>query len=104
MSLEEATLGLFAACNSLRVLGYIPQISKAATDQNGAAAVSCTTWILFFVAHVSTATYAVVNRSDWALAACFGVNALCCLAIVAVAYWNRRNHATRRGLTYQVAA
>lgn len=95
MSLEEITLGAFAACNSLRIFAYIPQIRKAATDENGASAISCTTWLLFLVAHLSTVAYAVVNRSDWGLAACFAVNAVCCLAIVAVAYCKRRRHVRR---------
>ena len=95
MSLEEITLGAFAACNSLRIFAYIPQIRKAATDENGASAISFTTWILFLVAHLSTVAYAIVNRSDWGLAACFAVNAVCCLAIVAVAYCKRRRHVRR---------
>ena len=80
MTLEEITLGGFAACNSLRIFAYIPQIRKAARDENGASAISYTTWILFFIAHLSTVAYAIVNRSDWGLATCFAVNAACCLA------------------------
>ncbi len=71
MQLEEITLGLFAACNSLRVLAYLPQIRKAAFDKNGASAISYTTWSLFLVAHVSTIAYAVVNRSDLWMASLF---------------------------------
>src|SRR5262245_44816671 len=37
MSLEEITLALFAACNSFRVVAYIPQLLKAANDKNGAS-------------------------------------------------------------------
>ena len=37
MSLEEITLALFAACNSIRVVAYVPQIFKAANDKNGAS-------------------------------------------------------------------
>jgi uncharacterized protein with PQ loop repeat len=95
MSLEEVTLTAFAACNALRIFAYIPQIRKAATDRNGASAISYTTWLLFLIAHLSTAAYAIVNRSDWGLAACFVANAVCCLAIVAVAYCKRRRHARR---------
>jgi Flp pilus assembly protein TadB len=96
MSLEEITLSTFAACNSLRVIAYIPQIRKAATDQNGASAISYTTWTLFLLAHLSTVAYAIVNRSDWGLAACFATNAVCCLVIVAVAYCKRRRHTRRQ--------
>jgi hypothetical protein len=95
MTLEEITLTLFAACNSIRVVAYAPQILKAATDKNGASSISSLTWGLFLIAHLSTVAYALVNRSDFGLAACFAVNAICCGAILAIAYWKRRNHARR---------
>jgi hypothetical protein len=95
MSLEEITLTLFAACNSIRVAAYVPQIFKAATDKNGASSISFTTWFLFLLAHLSTVAYAVVNRSDLWLAACFAINAVSCVAILTMAYWNRRSHAKR---------
>lgn len=91
--MQDITLALFAACNFIRVFAYIPQIHKAATDMNGASAISCTTWALFLVAHLSTVAYALVNRSDWWLAICFTINALCCFAILAIAYWKGRCHA-----------
>ena len=95
MPVEEITMALFAACNSVRVVAYVPQILKAANDKNGASSISCTTWTLFLIAHVSTVAYALINRADWGLAACFAGNAVCCVAILAVAYWKRRNHARR---------
>jgi hypothetical protein len=99
MSLEDITLALFAACNSLRVLAYVPQIHKAAIDKNGASAISRTTWSLFLVAHVSTIAYALVNRSDPWLALCFAGNALCCVVILAIAWWKDRGRASPvRGL------
>jgi len=42
MHVEEITLALFAASNSIRDLAYVPQIHKAATDKNGASALSRT--------------------------------------------------------------
>ena len=95
MTLEEITLALFAASNSIRVVAYLPQIRKAAADKNGASSISLMTWFLFLVAHLSTVAYALINRSDWGLATCFAVNAVCCVAILAVACWKRRNHARR---------
>jgi hypothetical protein len=80
MSLEEITLALFAAFNSIRVVAYVPQIFKAANDKNGASSISFMTCFLFLLAHLSTVAYALINRSDWGLAACFAVNAVCCLA------------------------
>ena len=93
MRLEDVTLTLFAACNFIRLFAYLPQIYKAATDKNGASAISYTTWGLFLIAHLSTIAYALVNRSDWWLAACFTCNALCCIAILAVAYRRSHSHA-----------
>ena len=90
MSLEEITMALFAACNSIRCRCLHSTNSQAVADKNGASSISFTTWILFLVAHASTVAYALVNRSDLGLAACFAVNALCCVAILAVAYWKRR--------------
>src|SRR5262245_24322783 len=103
MYLEEITLALFAACNSFRVVAYVPQILKAASDRNGASSISCMTWFLFLLAHLSTVAYALINRSDWGLAACFATNAVCCVAILAIAYWKRRSHAKRLCNTDQPA-
>ncbi|MDP3256993.1 hypothetical protein [Bosea sp. (in: a-proteobacteria)] len=90
MVLEDFTLALFTACNALRVFAYVPQIRRAATDTHGASAISYTTWSLFLVAHLSTVAYAIVNRSDWMLAACFAANSVCCVAILVLAHRNRR--------------
>src|SRR5262245_16642060 len=102
MPLEEITLALFAACNSVRVVAYLPQIHKAVTDKHGASSISLMTWSLFLVAHVSTVAYALINRSDWGMAACFAINATCCVAILAIAYWKRRRHTN--GLTQRPVA
>ena len=100
MQLEDITFAMFAACNAIRLVAYLPQIHKAAKDLNGASSVSCTTWTLFLLGHLSTVAYALVNRSDWVLAACFASNAVCCIAILAVVNWKRRNYpqATRMAL------
>ena len=50
MTLEEITLALFATCNGLRIVAYVPQALKAAADRNGAPAISLTTWFLFLIA------------------------------------------------------
>lgn len=94
-SLEQVTLAAFTFCNSIRVLAYLPQIRKAATDKHGADAISYTTWSLFLVAHISTVGYALVNRQDVTLAMCFGGNAICCVAILALAMHNKRRYLRR---------
>jgi uncharacterized protein with PQ loop repeat len=93
MTLEEMTLTLFAVCNGARIVAYLPQLLKAATDKNGASSISLMTWFLFGIANLSTVAYALVNQSDWWLAACFAGNALCCVAIVLITSWKRRSHA-----------
>ena len=95
MPLDEVTLALFAVCNGVRVIAYIPQIIKAATDKNGATSISSMTWFLFLLAHLSTVAYALINRSDWGLATCFAINAICCAAIVGTVYCKRRSHRRR---------
>jgi uncharacterized protein with PQ loop repeat len=98
MPLEEITLALFAICNSIRIFAYLPQIHKAAKDKNGASAISGTTWSLFLVAHLSTIAHALVNLGDRWLAICFAGNALCCILILAIAWWKGRDRAsTPRG-------
>ena len=63
MPLEKITLALFGVCNSIRVVAYIPQIFRAASDKNGASSISLLTWFLFLLAHLSTVCYALINRS-----------------------------------------
>jgi hypothetical protein len=89
MPLDQITLTLFAAVNSVRILAYVPQIRKVAIDENGASAISFTTWGLFLLSNLSTVAYAVVNRADFGMAGCFAGNAVCCVVILAIAFWKR---------------
>lgn len=89
MILADVTLMAFTACNSLRVLAYLPQIWSACTDTNGAKAISMSTWTLFLLSHATAAAYSVVNRADWALASMFLVNAAGCAAILSAAACRR---------------
>jgi hypothetical protein len=95
MDFSDITLTAFTLCNSIRVVGYVPQILKAATDDNGAKAISHTTWGLFLASHLSTAAYAAVNQADWTMAAIFLVNAVGSAAILAAATWRRLQHDKR---------
>lgn len=90
MGLEDVTLALFAACNSVRMFAYLPQIRSAARDTSGASAISCTTWGLFLITHVSTIAYALINRQDLWMAVCFFGNALCCVLILSIVFYKRR--------------
>ena len=47
LSIDTITLAAFTAANGVRLLAYMPQIWKAAKDDNGASGISYTTWSLF---------------------------------------------------------
>ena len=96
LSLDAITTAAFTATNGMRLLAYIPQIRKAAKDENGAAAISYMTWSLFLLANISTVAYALIHRGDRGLAVCSAANATCCLVILIVAFWNRCRHVQRR--------
>jgi len=85
----EIAIAIFAVSNSVRVVAYVPQIVRVARDRDGAAAVSCLTWLLFAVSHLSTVAYAVVVIDDWGMATIFGVNMLCCLFIIGLTIYKR---------------
>ena len=56
----------------------MPQIVAVARDTGGARGVSCITWGLFAVSHISTLAYALLTLGDWRMAMVFGANAACC--------------------------
>jgi hypothetical protein len=62
MTIADITLAVFTLCNSLRVVAYVPQITKAVRDRGGAEAISFGTWGLFLVSHASAMAYALVNK------------------------------------------
>jgi hypothetical protein len=97
MTVADITLAAFTLCNSARVVAYLPQITKAATDQGGAQAISFTTWALFLLSNTSAVAYALVNKDDWTMAVVFLGNVLGCAAIILVALWKRARHRRREG-------
>ena len=95
MTIADLTFVAFTFCNSLRLLAYIPQITKAVRDQSGAEAISSWTWGLFLASNVSAIAYAVENKADWTMASMFVGNALGCGTILLVAAWKRSLHRRR---------
>jgi hypothetical protein len=89
MTSAEIAVTLFAACNSARVVAYIPQVVSVARAADGARAISCLTWCSFTIANLSTVSYALFFLSDWRTAAIFGANAVCCLVIVGLTAYKR---------------
>ncbi len=95
MTAADITFAVFTFCNTVRVLAYVPQITRAARDQNGAEAVSFATWGLFLVCNASAVAYAVVNKADWTMAIVFACNAFGCVAILLVGAWKRSQYRSR---------
>lgn len=100
MTAGDVALAVFTACNSGRLVAYAPQILRIARDDRGADAISYTTWTLFALSHVSTVAYAVLTVDDWKMAAVFGANTLCCIAILAVTAYKRARFA--RSISYRL--
>ncbi len=88
-SAVESAIAIFAVTNMVRVLAYVPQILRVARDRDGAAAVSCLTWLMFAVSHLSTVAYALIVVDDWRMAAIFAVNLMCCLLIIGLTCYKR---------------
>ncbi|HEY8567184.1 MAG TPA: hypothetical protein VIL65_16925 [Beijerinckiaceae bacterium] len=91
MTASDAALLTFTACNTLRVLAYLPQILRILRDREGATAISYTTWGLFTVSNLSTVAYALATVQDMAMALVFGFNTLSCLAILGLTAWKRHH-------------
>jgi hypothetical protein len=95
MTIADITFAVFTLCNSVRVIAYVPQITKAATDREGAQAISFTTWGLFLVSNASAVAYALVNKDDWTMALLFLANAAGCSAIILIGALKRCQHRCR---------
>ena len=95
MTLADVSIAAFALLNGGRVIAYLPQIVCVYRCQNGAAAVSLLTWIMFTAANAATVTYALTVSSDRVVAAMFGLNALSCVLITALVAFRRLSHGRR---------
>lgn len=93
MTLPDITLLFFKIFGLLRFGSYFPQIARVVADNDGAKAISYSTWWMWIGANVSTAAYALVNLSDWALFAVSVANTSGCLAVVMLTAWKRYQHA-----------
>ncbi|WP_293795352.1 hypothetical protein [uncultured Bosea sp.] len=90
MTAVEIATTAFTLCNAVRVLAYLPQILRIIQDPDGARAISCATWSLFAISHLTTVVYALVAAHDPTMAAVFGGNTLACLLILGLTLFKRR--------------
>jgi hypothetical protein len=89
MYLPEITLTLFSIFNILRLGSYLPQIVRVAMDEEGAKAISYSTWSLWIGANASTAAYAAVNLGDMTLFLVSAMNAIGCAVVVGLTLLKR---------------
>jgi uncharacterized protein with PQ loop repeat len=87
---------LFTLLNGVRLLAYLPQILKIAHDRRGAEAISCLSWLLFALSHLSTALYAMLVITDSRMMWLFAANFLACVAILALTALKRAQLTNRR--------
>lgn len=90
MTIADVSYWLFTIFNVLRIVSYLPQIYRVATDPYGASAIAYSTWGLWAAANASTALYAAYNVFDPPLAAINLLNALCCLAVILLTIYKRK--------------
>jgi hypothetical protein len=90
VTLAQVTFLAFAFFSSLRVVSYLPQIARVASDINGASAISYSTWGLWTASNGATALYALVNLQDLYLAAVSTMNATCCIVVILLTMIKRR--------------
>lgn len=90
-TISSADLAMFAftAINSVRVIAYVPQIMRVARDTDGAQAISCTTWIMFALSHLSAVAYAMLTVDDRWMAMVFAANFIASTSILTLTLYKR---------------
>lgn len=93
---SDAVWLLFAAFSAIRIVSYVPQITRIANDSNGASAISYATWSIWFGANASTALYGAVSLHDrWLTFVSLGCGVCCGIVIILTAY-KRLTHRRQR--------
>lgn len=102
--MAEITFVLFAVFSGLRTVSYVPQIYRVAADNNGATAISYSTWGLWIAANLATALYALVNLKDLYLGFVSVIYATCCIVVVVLTMIKRRRLQQTTGPRVVIAA
>ena len=101
----HAVTGLYMVCNGSRLFAYVPQITALVRTRQ-ADGISVASWLIFAVAHASTAAYAFEMRSD-AMLVWYGLaNTTLSLLVAALAgraQWNKRDRAPVGGPAFYSA-
>jgi hypothetical protein len=102
ITIADVSYWLFTIFNILRIVSYLPQIYRVATDSYGASAIAYSTWGLWAVANASTALYAAYNVVDLPLAAINLLNASCCLAVILLTIYKRKTFRLNQTSTSEI--
>lgn len=89
MDHNDLIAAAFSFFNLLRLISYLPQILAVARDENGAAAISMSCWMIWIGANGTTAFYAGLTIGDPALTLVSAFNAACCAIVVLLAVQKR---------------
>jgi hypothetical protein len=88
---------IYALCNVIRLLFYVPQLLAVIRDPLGACAISISTWAFWTVSHAVTTVYCGMVVNDPLLAAMMLGNTLGSFAIAALTA--RKRYVYGRGRT-----
>jgi PQ loop repeat len=89
MQISDLTFVGFLSLGGIRCLSYLPQIVRIIRDDNGASAISYTTWFTWIFANLATALYAVFNLGDAYLATVSVIYAFFCTVVLLLTAFKR---------------
>ncbi len=95
---------MYAVCNVVRLLFYVPQLLAVARDPLGAYAISLSTWIFWTFSHGVTTVYCDMVVNDPLLAVMMLGNTIGSCAVVALTARKRYTHGRRRAGDGSIAA
>ena len=59
----QVITGIYVACNTVRLLSYVPQIVAVARENSGAHAISLVTWLFWTLSNATTGGLLLDRRS-----------------------------------------
>ena len=92
----QSITAIYAVCNALRLLSYVPQIVAVAREDSGAHAISLTSWIFWLLSHAATALYCATVVNDPLLAGMMWGNTAGCLGVVLLTTLKRQRYGWAR--------
>lgn len=97
------TFAAFTFVNSARIFAYIPQILKAERDTSEPLAISCSSWGLFLLSHLTTVSYSIICLGNLVMALIFLGNAFACVLVIVAALLSHRGLLNLTGNTSQTS-